>query len=97
MRDLVYLGSSPAEEPCAQFGADGYEPIAEEECNRYVRLLRSIVGPEPEGARLRVRWFDRDQGQYCEVVCEFDDRFPEAFDYAFRCESEAPPKWGTEP
>lgn len=28
-----------------------------------------------------------------EVVCWYDDAFPESIDYAFRCESGAPTTW----
>lgn len=97
MKDLVFLGPAPADERCAQVGDEGYELRAAEECERYIRLLRATIGPEPQGARLRVKWNDHDLGAYAEVVCEFDDRYQEAFDYAFRCESEAPLKWGDQP
>jgi hypothetical protein len=31
MSDWIYLGSTPAEEPCAQVGKPGYETLAREE------------------------------------------------------------------
>lgn len=94
MKDLVYLGPVPADEQCLELGAPNYEPhAAEQECRRYIELIRRTVGPEPQGAKLKVKWQEHDLGSYCEVVCEFDDRYQEAFDYAFRCESEAPMKW----
>jgi len=93
VRDLTWLGPVPADEPCAQLGDPDYEVVALEECGRYIRRIREVLGPEPEGARLKVKWSTVDAGRYCEVVCEFDDRFPAAFDYALRCESEGPLRW----
>ena len=94
MRELVYLGPVPADEPCAQVGTGGYDERAAEECGRYVLLLRSVLGPEPPGARLRVHWSNHDHGAYAEVVCEFDPESSEQAAYALRCEAEAPTNWG---
>jgi hypothetical protein len=98
MRDLVYLGPVPVDEDCVQVGDQDYEIKAAYQCEQYILLIRRVVGVEPQGAKLKVKWNDHDLGSYCEVVCEFDDRYQEAFDYAFRCESEGPTKWsdGTE-
>lgn len=93
MKDLVYLGPTPPAEPCVEVGEDGYELRATEQCNRYVDLIRKVVGQEPKGARLKLKWQAHDLGSYVEVVCEFDDSSQEAFDYAFRCESEGPQTW----
>lgn len=93
MRDLVYLGPCPPDEPAVQVGEEGYEERALEECKRYIEVIRRKLGTEPDGAKLKVRWEGHDLGRYVEVVCYFDDRFPAAFDYAMRCESEGPQTW----
>jgi hypothetical protein len=96
MRDLVYLGPVPPDEPCVQVGDPNYVELSEDECRRYINLIRKVVGPEPQGAKLKVKWSPHDLGSYAEVVCEFDDKYQEAFDYAFRCESEGPQSWDAE-
>jgi len=93
MRDYVYLGPAPAEEDCVQVGEPDYLERALAECRRYIDLIRRVCGPEPPGARLRTKWEYHDFGKYVEVVCEFDDNVPEAVEYAYRVEEEAPTRW----
>lgn len=93
MQDAIWLGPTPAEEPCVRVGVEGYGPRARAECQAYVHQLRRTFGPEPDGAKLAVRECDHDLGQYFEVVCAFDDQIPEAVDYAYRCEQNAPTTW----
>jgi hypothetical protein len=63
------------------------------ECQRFITLLRTLFGPEPEGAELRIKAFEHDLGTYHEVVCWYDTRFPASFAYAQRCEDEMPATW----
>jgi hypothetical protein len=93
MHDFVCLGPTPCEESCACVGEEDYRERALEECRRFIQLLRKTFGPEPDGARLSLKWFDHDFGPYCEVVCHFNTELPESVDYAFRCESDAPATW----
>ena len=93
MRNYISIGPSPYEENCAQVGEPGYREKALEECTRFIRLLRETCGPEPEGARLSVRWFPHDFGDYCEVVCSFNPESPASVEYAQRCEERAPATW----
>lgn len=92
-RDTVYIGSTPCNEDCAQVGAPDYEIRAKEECRRFIALLRDTFGPEPEGARLRIKSNPHDFGYYYEVVCDFDPYNEAAAEYAYRCESDAPETW----
>ena len=92
-RDVITLRSAPAAEPCAQVGDSGYAEIAFLQCRRYIALLRLAIGPEPAGARLRVRRPDTDFDPYIDVVVEYDDQNPAASDYALRCERAAPTRW----
>lgn len=93
MIDEIYLGSSPPEEPCAQLGEPDYETKARAECQRYIDLIRRAIGPEPEGARLRIKVNHHDLGSYLEVVCRFDAENEEALDYALSVESSGPLNW----
>ena len=98
MRDYFYLGSSPCEEPCVQVTSDGgYIGAMRAECRRFIDLIRRVLGPEPEGARLTIKREEHDFGSYFEVVCHFDTDLPESVEYACRCESDAPTRWDVEP
>jgi len=92
-RDVITLRPAPAAEPCARVGDSGYAEIAFLQCRRYIALLRLAIGPEPDGARLRVRRSDTDFDPYIDVVVEYDDRNPAAAAYALRCERDAPTRW----
>lgn len=92
-RDVITLRPVPAGEPCARVGDSGYAEIAFLQCRRYIALLRLAIGPEPDGARLRVRRSDTDFDPYIDVVVEYDDQNPAASDYALRCERDAPTRW----
>ena len=93
MKDYLSIGSSPAEEDCAQVGTDNYREIARKECKAYIDQIRRQLGDEPEGAFLAIKSFPHDFGSYLEVVCFFDDNNEIASNYAFKCESETWPNW----
>jgi len=90
--DWISVGPAPADEPCAQVGEDGYLQRAREECHRFIGLLRRKLGKEPPGARLLVKSFPHDFGEYLEVVCCHDGS-EAALGYALKCEGEAPARW----
>jgi hypothetical protein len=92
-RDVITLRPVPVAESGAKVGDTGYAEIAFLQCRRYIALLRLAIGPEPDGARLRVRRSDIDFDPYIDVVVEYDDQNPAAFDYARRCERDAPTRW----
>ncbi len=94
MRDHIEIGSSPCDEACVQVNPQGdYHDAMKAECRRFLELIRKKLGPEPEGTRLSIKSNPHDFGTYYEVVCYFDDVYPEAQAYAFRCESDAPRTW----
>jgi hypothetical protein len=93
MKTYLSLAPAPIEEDCAQVDTPGYEDRAIEECARFIRLLRRTFGPEPEGARLSVKWFDHDFGPYCEVVCYYNTDIPPSVEYAYTCEANLPATW----
>jgi len=93
--DYVSIGPAPCDEECAQVGDDDYINKARSECQRYIALIRKVVGPEPFGARLVMQANHHDFGTYYEVICKYDEDNEEATQYAFRCEDEAPTRWET--
>ena len=90
---VISLGAVPARESYARLGETGYAERAFEECRRYEALLRRAIGPEPPGARLRIRRSAPDLGSYLELVVEYDDGNVIARAYAIRCDREAPTSW----
>jgi hypothetical protein len=93
MQPYLTLAPAPVEEDCAQVGTDDYTARARNECRRFMALLRTKFGPEPEGARLDIKSFSHDFGDYLEVVCYFDETLPESVEYAYRCEENLPATW----
>ena len=91
--DYISIGSTPLYERCTQVGTPDYWERAREECRRFLDLIRKKLGPEPPGARLKVKSFPHDFGSYLEVVCLFEEDNEEAKSYAYKCEAEAPTKW----
>ena len=90
---LITLTPAPAAEPAAQVGDEDYAGIAFRQCRRYIALLRTAIGPEPGGARLRVRRSVVEFEPCIDVVIEYDDQNAGAAAYALRCEREAPTRW----
>ena len=86
--DYIYIGPSPADEPCAQTGVtEGAERLNKLECRAYIDALRIVYGPEPEGAFLTIKRESHDFGDYFEVVCKYDDSDDVATDYAYKLEN----------
>lgn len=93
-RDYLNIGCTPASEDCQQVGTVSYDGgLARKECEAYREQLRRQFGPEPEGARLAIKSFPHDFGNYLEVVCYFDDKYEDSVEYAFKCEGEASDTW----
>jgi hypothetical protein len=78
MENYLVLAPAPTEEDCVCVGEEDYMPRAWAECQRFIALLRKKFGPEPEGARLAVKSFMHDFGDYLEVVCYFDETLPDS-------------------
>ena len=93
MNSYLTLAPAPVEEECAQVGTADYAIRARAECRRFIDLLRRKFGPEPEGARLTIKTFAHDFGDYLEVVCYFDETLPESVEYAYHCEDNLPATW----
>lgn len=100
MWERYYLGSAPADEPCAQVGGEDYEERAKAECRQYIAAIRIVCGDPPDGAQLKVVSQPHDFGVYWEVVVQFDPDDPAAVSYATQCDRQAPTEWaaaGLEP
>lgn len=91
----VSLGATPVDEPCVGVGEADYEERAMAECERFVRVIRTALGPPPAGAHLTIRGNAHDFGTYHGVYCEVEDGASvEAVEYALRCEGDAiPTRW----
>lgn len=92
-RDWIDIGPTPPGEGCVPMDTHDYTALASRECRVYIDQLRRHLGPEPEGASLRVRWFPHDFGMYAEVVCYYDTDNGAALEYAMRCEDGGPEHW----
>jgi hypothetical protein len=93
MRDYFSIGQTPSEEDYAQVGQPDYRQKALEECQRFIELIHTTLGPEPAGAELAIKSFPHDFGTYYEVVVWFERDDAEAISYAARCEDDAPRTW----
>ena len=90
---VITLRPVPAGESSAHVGEVGYAEVAFAQCRRYIKLLQRTIGPEPAGARLRVRRADTEFDPYIDVIVEYDEQNAAARDYAIRCERNAPARW----
>jgi len=93
MRDYISLGQTPPNEECIQVGAPNYRIRAIQECKKYIEVIRKMLGPEPEGAKLDIKACDHELGVYYDVVCYYDDENKVAAEYAFNCEANGPQTW----
>jgi len=89
--DYDLLSTAPPEEPCAQVGDDAADPRAEGK--RYIELLRKVLGPEPEGSKLKLRANAHDLGTYYSVAYFFDDDVEEHIKYMQRLDNDGPLNW----
>ena len=87
VKDSLYIGEGPWEEPCPQVGEDGYAYRAREHIRRYIEQIRRHYGNEPDCARMFVKANPHDFGTYYSLECEFEG--DEATEYAFALERDA--------
>lgn len=91
--DYITIGSAPIEEDCVQITRDRpYFEALKHECFCFKHLLERAF---PE-ARLRVKTFHHDFGDYAEVVALFDERDEEDMARAFVVEAHTPEEWDEE-
>ena len=97
MRDYESIGASPCGETCVQLGSEDYSEKARAECRRFIDLIRTCCGPEPENAELIVKGSPHDYGTYYEVYVRFESESADASDYAYHCQTNAPAGWAVHP
>ncbi len=95
-RDYLSLGSTPADENCAQVGESDYHERTQQEGRAYIAQLRRQFGEEPYGCRFKLKAFPHDFGTYHEVCIEYLDDVPESVEYAFKVDNECPAAWDSE-
>lgn len=102
MMDTIEVGSTPAEEKCAQVGSEGYYERAKVECQVYRRQLLRLYKAEhkvdalPEGCTLKITSNPHDFGTYYEVGARYNDAFPDAVEAAFWFDANVPSHWDAE-
>lgn len=104
MKEYIYLGSSPVNEPCVQTTDPDYDVKAYDECAQYrAQLLRHYerAHGQPCPVRLTIKRESHDFGAYYEVAALVDDSgldratLERHWDAALWLESNAPEKWDT--
>lgn len=93
MKDKLHLGTTPAEEECAQVGSPGYRDRARLECSQWITALTQHFGEPPDGAKFKIVSESHDFGSTLEVAIEFDSDNEKAVEFAFRVEESAPTSW----
>jgi hypothetical protein len=97
MYDYIYLGPTPANEPCVQTTDPDYGIKAHAECERYKALLESTYSAAHDGqpcpARIMVKSEAHDFGHYYEVVCRFDANDHAQCEAAYWLDSNSPTEW----
>lgn len=89
--DYDLLSTSPPEESCVQGDDDPQKAVAEG--RRYIKLLRKVLGPEPEDSELRTRSNPHDLGTYYTVAYFFDEDREDHIAYMRRIENDGPLAW----
>lgn len=96
MKDILYLGPTPAEETCVGVGAMDYRIRAMKEIRAYIAQLNRMYPNKPESCRFRSQRERHDFGDYYEVVVEFDDSIRESVEFAYSVEGHGPYHWDDE-
>ena len=99
MRDYLFLGSTPNEEPCAQTGSKeyDYEFLNKLECKALrAQLLRMYPDIPTKGVSLTTMSCPHDFGVYYEVIANYDDEDEESSEMAIKLEGGLPDKWDSE-
>lgn len=97
-RDYLHLGSTPADEDCAQVGRDDYRQRAMAELNTWRKQLHREF-PEIQNSglvSLVIKAESHDFGTYHELAVRFDDAEETAIDLALRIEAECAGRWDDE-
>lgn len=92
--DFDYGCCPPDERECAQVGDIDYYEAARAQCQRYIELIRKLIGPEPKGCKLKIKSNPHDFGSYLSVICLVDDdENEECMSYALYVDNNLPGEW----
>lgn len=91
--EFLTMGSSPAEETCAQVGADNYDEQSIKECRAYLNQLGRQFGEPPAAGRFAIKSFPHDFGSYREVVVYYKFGDEESTIFAFKVDGDVPARW----
>lgn len=97
--DSLEIGPAPKDEPRQRPDLPGYNALtARNDCLRFIEAIRKTVGQEPYGAALVVKPTAvpfKNQTSYS-VYVRYDESYPDAVQYALKCELSAPNKYPEE-
>lgn len=91
----IWIGPTPADEPCLQVGSPEYSTIAARaECAEFARQLTELCPPPADTvARFGIRTERHDFGSYHEVVAYFDPDDRRTVEWAYSAEALDVPHW----
>jgi hypothetical protein len=91
---IMTIGPSPCEAPCAQVGQADYEERSRRECRVFQRMLERLF-PLPDGVPVQyvVKSFPHDFGTYREVCVRYEDTDTRACSHAYAVERDTPVEW----
>lgn len=87
MRDYLEIGSTPADEDCAQVGQPDYAEKARAECKRFIEQIERHY-PSPELGYLKIKSNRHDFGTYYEVVAVYDNEDEASTQWAYAIEGD---------
>lgn len=92
--ESIYLGETPHEESCQQYGTDHYDAVmAKAECRALINQLIRILGPVPVGVDFRIVTENHSDGKCYSVYVYYAENVEHAVAYAFAAESNYPETW----
>jgi len=85
--DSIYLGETPCDEPCQQYGTDHYDArLAKAECCALMNQIERIIGKPAEGAWFKVVKESHSNGNTLSLYVFYRSDIPAAIEYAFAAE-----------
>lgn len=93
MKDYIYIGEVPLDEPCIQTGSD-ISYLQRKEVGVFARQLDRTFNPNRNpNVQFKVK---SEHGEYYDVQVHYDDTDPESVNIAFKAEGETPEHWDNE-
>ena len=86
MRDSMYIGDGPWDEPCPDMNGDAYVRKAQAHLRRFIEQIRRHYGNEPDGGLLCIQSNPHDFGTY--YSCEYVWTNDAAAEYGFAVEGD---------